>query len=167
MNDLENKSSLQAIVNRVNDYVDRYDSAIVITKYPTIDNSYSISEKYSLQNLAIQLVLRRYRNRVFEFQTFISDDEKYRYLRTIFVAVDTIGHKNLDRICPKIDTQFSTEISKRISSESDTNVLNLLQSFSVSDGNRFVEHPLSRYPTEIRTIWSQEQRLKHSVKYDI
>jgi hypothetical protein len=156
MRDFQNKSDSRILRNQIHEYIKQYDAVTIITKYPLIDHQ--LSQEHLYQNLAIQLVLRRYRNRVFEISSIMDD-----YLTTVYIAVDPIGHKNLDRICTKIIEQFQAEIGEITSTNLDTH----LSIWCTSNDAKYVDHGLSRYPTEIRTIWLQEQRLKQYLTYDM
>lgn len=165
MKDLKNKQDRQILIDNISEYIKNHDVAAVITTYP-LNEQYTISREHQNQNLAIQLILRRYRNRVFEF-SYTAEDKNQTNLTTLYVAVDLIGHKNLDRICPKIKDQFSVDINTLSSTELNSHWSRLAEVLSLSEQVSSVDHGLSRYPTELRTIFRREQQLKQDVIYDI
>jgi hypothetical protein len=151
----------------------RHPAGYVLTEYPVVDvDGVGLSQHHAQINTAIELVLRRYRHRVFQWQwstTPVIDDSKSHTVNTLWIAVDTIGHGNLDRVLPRIATVFQPTISAKIDSlekqDDLRGLIRLIQMpLSLSTG---VAHSLARYPTEIRSIWFQEQRLQQTLTYDI
>lgn len=118
--------------------------------------------------MAIQLALRRYRNRVFEFSGTVLDNNGDEMLETIFVTIDTINHGNLELTVDKINKYFCPYWSKKISkcdkkiTSRQIQLLPLLPLTVVT----CTDHGLSRYPTELRSISNQEQKLKIRFHYD-
>lgn len=156
----------QYVLNRASNLILKHDSAIIVTKYPILDEN--ISLEHIDENLAIQLVLRRYRNHVFEFSGVIAEQQN-QFLETTFIAVDFIGHKNLERVPNKIVERFSPSNCISITRDSRVKFSKQVECLHMQPLRviRCIEYSPAKYPTELRTISIQEGKLRQRLQYNI